>query len=189
MGYRRHIVFIDRRPRKSGHVVPVGPTAVGVDFRATVGFVSDPPGYTVNVGTGWTAPPTGARDRSRSVDPRLAGCVFVLNETGVTAIYSVSVQPGPYLLRLALGDATTVQRQNCLLYDGSRELAVVAEDHGTQGGSFIDATGIVRTAATWVTANAARPLTIESGTLRLLLGNAVSGLASTTIATLSLTPA
>lgn len=189
MGYRRHIVFMDRRPVRSSHAAPVGQAAVGVDFRATVGFVTDPPGYTVNVGTGWTAPPTGARDRSRTVDPRLAGCVFVLNETGVTAIYSVSVQPGPYLLRLALGDATTVQRQNCLLYDGSRPLATVAEDHGTQGGTFLDATGIARTAATWSTSNAARALTLESGTLRLLLGNAVSGLASTTIATLSLTPA
>jgi len=88
----------------------------GFDFRNTSTFVTDPPGDTYVLSTmtypttvngvtfGWTTPNlVQGRDRSTSVDPRLAGINYVSN--GAPATFYVNLpSPGTYNLSLAMGD-------------------------------------------------------------------------------------
>jgi hypothetical protein len=114
--------------------------------------------------------------------------VFVLNNSGKTGVFTVPLTPGTYQLRAAFGDATTVQRQNVQLWDGDKLIANVASDHATSAGTFLDATGVPRSAAAWPAANAPRTVTVNSGALHVRMGLAASGLAASTIATLQVIP-
>ena len=111
----------------------------GFDFRNTAGFVRDAPGNSgVLQSTAYQTKANGitfgwavteivySRDRSISVDPRLAGINFVRN--GAPATFYVDLPPGSYNVALALGDEgyqqcwTVCQVQ---LLDGSTVLASV----------------------------------------------------------------
>ena len=91
--------------------------AQAFDFRNTSTYVTDPPGdtyvlpttkypTTVNGATfGWTTPAlVGGRDRSTTVDPRLAGMDYANNGSPAT-FYVDLPAPGTYSLSLAMGDA------------------------------------------------------------------------------------
>ncbi|HLM66577.1 MAG TPA: hypothetical protein VK358_03575, partial [Longimicrobium sp.] len=67
---------------------------IGINFRATAGYVADGPGETYSVADaypvtrggatfGWTVLPSSGRDRDSSQDRRLAGINQMLNGTGV----------------------------------------------------------------------------------------------------------
>lgn len=164
--------------------------AQGIDFRSSSGFVTDPSGCDAETGTtanyprtsaqgntvGWEQAPSGTRNRSASVDARLAGIAF--NSSSSTEIkYRLDVPNGTYTLTLALGDATTTQRTTCHVYDGATVLATIGPT-ATTGGQFIDASGVVRTSASdWVTNEVTISVTITTGILRvgILQGGSASG--------------
>lgn len=159
----------------------------GVDFRATVPFVSDPANcvaevttvvdYSAGQGYGWESfSSTGqiTRDRSTTNDHRLAGMHGQSN--GVTADFGdfrVDLANGNYLLALAIGDnASNQTNQTVELFDGATSLGVVVNNGDTVAvDRFFDATGVLRTSsADWVTNNAVLAITITSGILRIRCG-------------------
>lgn len=138
----------------------------GIDFRATAGFVTDPSGCDKEIGTtanyprtsaqgntvGWEDAPGGTRDRTNSVDARLAGVAFAAN--GTAKRYRIDLpSSGWYRITLALGDNTTAQSQSVGVYDGTTIISnVVGHNLASAGGTFYDACGIRRSsAANWVT--------------------------------------
>ena len=139
------------------------PFQQGFDFRNTSTFVTDPPGDTYVLAT--TAYPTKSngvtfgwvntllvqgRDRSTSVDPRLAGVNYANNGSPAT-FYVDLPSAGTYNLSLALGDdgymSCWVQCQIRFL-DGSTVLATVTGGTINQG-FFYDAVGNPWSASAW----------------------------------------
>ena len=156
----------------------------GFDFRNTSTFVTDPPGSTyvlsstlypttVNgVTFGWVSNKyVQARDRTASVDPRLAGTNFVSNSSPAT-FYVDLPAPGIYTVALAMGDLNnsfcSVQCQVQFL-DGSTVLATVT---GTKlaPGYFYDASGNVWSKSNWPTKNLSQQLTLSGTRLTVLVG-------------------
>jgi uncharacterized membrane protein len=156
----------------------------GFDFRNTSAYVVDPPGDTF-------VPPTAAyptksngatfgwlntslvqgRDRSTSVDPRLAGINFASN--GAPATFYVDLpSAGTYKLSLALGDAgwqeCWVQCQVQFL-DGNTVLATVTGGP-TNLGYFYDATGQNWSAAQWPGSSLSRQVTLTGTRLTMVVG-------------------
>jgi hypothetical protein len=174
----------------------------GFDFRATASFVGDPAGDTVVLPTtaypttangltfGWTNTyVVQARDRSTSVDPRLAGINFVSN--GAPATFYVDLPaPGSYNLALALGDDGW---EECWIgcqiqfFDGTKLVAsLVRGDIGA--GNFYDVQGLTWPAAAWPGSNTPLQVTLAGTRLTMVVGtNEVSG-DFTPIAHLCITP-
>ena len=162
----------------------------GFDFRNTSNFVSDPPGDTYVLPTtvyptngngatyGWvnTALVQG-RDRSTSVDPRLAGINYANNGSPAT-FYVDLPSAGTYSLSLALGDdgytSCWVQCQIQFL-DGSTVVATVSGSQINQG-FFYDAVGNPWSAAAWPTSNLSQQVTLTGTRLTVVVGtNNASG--------------
>src|SRR5271157_1234180 len=156
----------------------------GFDFRNTSTFVTDPPGdtyvlpsttypTTVNgVTFGWTTPNlVQARDRSTSVDPRLAGINFVSNGSPAT-FYVDLPSAGTYNLSLALGDEGYSQcwtQCQIQFLDGSTVLATVPGGP-TNYGYFYDAEGKNWSAAAWPTSNLSQQVTLVGTRLTVVVG-------------------
>ena len=165
------------------------------DFRATATFVSDPayatyqlvnssgvPAETypttrtvngASVRFGWesgTSNLGGGRDRSSSVDPRLAGVNQVPAAKTNNAVWRLDLPAaGTYDVDLALGDATTAQVQNMEVQDGTTAVISIA-NVATTSGTFLDATGTARSpAANWVANHATRRISFSTTTLRVVL--------------------
>src|SRR5271157_4736393 len=161
-----------------------GQESFGFDFRNTSTFVTDPPGdtyvlpsttypRTVNgVTFGWTAPNlVQARDRSTSVDARLAGINFVSNGSPAT-FYVDLPSAGSYNLSLALGDEGYSQcwtQCQIQFLDGSTVLATVPGGP-TNYGYFYDAEGKNWSAATWPTSNLSQQVTLVGTRLTMVVG-------------------
>src|SRR5271166_2003837 len=162
----------------------------GFDFRNTATFVTDPPGDTHVLRS--TAYPTkgngvtfgwantyfvGGRDRSASLDPRLAGINYANNGSPAT-FYVDLPSAGTYSLALALGDAgyqsCWVQCQVQFL-DGSTVLATLAVG-STKLGYFYDAQGKNWSAAAWPTSNLSQQVTLTGTRLTMVVGtNKITG--------------
>src|SRR5271157_2300518 len=156
----------------------------GFDFRNTSTFVTDPPGdtyvlpsttypTTVNgVTFGWTTPNlVQARDRSTSVDARLAGINFVSNGSPAT-FYVDLPSAGTYNLSLALGDEGYSQcwtQCQIQFLDGSTVLATVPGGP-TNYGYFYDAEGKNWSAAAWPTSNLSQQVTLVGTRLTMVVG-------------------
>lgn len=171
--------------------------AQNFDFRDTAGYVTDPPGNIAVLSTttyptvvngvtfGWLGA-AQSRDRSTTVDPRLAGVNFVPNGTPVA--FEVDLAPGTYNLSLASGDEGF---QSCWagcsiqLVDGTNVLATLPEAV-TQLGFFFDATGANYSAAAWPTSNTTIPITLVNGKLKIILGTTTASGDSTPIAFLGI---
>jgi len=158
---------------------------VGFDFRASSGYVSDPPGDTYVLSStayptsfngtnfGWTNPDkVQARDRSTGVDPRLAGINYASN--GTPGVFYVDLPAsGTYNLSLALGDEgypqCSVECQIQFL-DGTTVVATLSE--GSTGlGYFYDAQGQNWSAALWPARNVAREVAISGTRLTVDVGS------------------
>ena len=171
-------------------VAASGAWGIGFDFRNTSNFVTDPPGDTyvlpstayptiVN-GTrfGWTNVNLAqARDRSTSVDPRLAGIDFATNGSPAT-FYVDLPAAGTYNLSLAMGDAGY---QECWaqcqieFLDGNTVLATLTEG-ATNLGYFYDAKGNNWSAAAWPGSNLSQQVTLAGTRLTVVVGtNQASG--------------
>ena len=175
----------------------------GFDFRNTAKFVTDPPGSTYVLPT--TAYPTvvggvtfgwvktallGGRDRSTSVDPRLAGMNYANN--GSPATFDVDLpSPGTYSIALALGDAGYQQcwvQCQIQFFDGSTLLATVSG--GTIPlGYFYDAQGDKWSAAAWPSSNLPQLITLSGTRLTMIVGTNHSTGDATTVAFLGVTQA
>ena len=137
--------------------------AIGLDFRASSNYVTDPPGDTFvlastaypttfnGVNYGWTnVNLIQSRNRSTSVDSRLAGMNYANNGSPATFYLDLPAS-GTYSLSLALGDdgylSCSPQCQVQFL-DGSTVLATLTQ--GSEGeGYFYDAQGHNWSAAKW----------------------------------------
>lgn len=166
--------------------------SLGVDFRATLGYVTDPdanyyaelgPGndYPVSFGgttIGWESGFVGgnSRDRTTAHDVRLAG----VNFTNVAqATFRVDLPgPGTYTINLAVGDGTNgFPSQKLELFDNITSLGVLCSG-AVSGGSFFDATNTLVDSSTWSAENtvdgggsAAITKTFSSSICRFTLGD------------------
>jgi hypothetical protein len=162
---------------------------VGFNFRATAGYVSDPSPTTAaimgatpypttrtvngqTVTFGWETLGTGylARDRSATVDARLAGINCQLNN-GSTSTFRVDLPAaGNYTVSLALGDAVGGNPQNnyATVVDGSA--AVISINALTSSSTFADATGALLGIAPWLSGAQSVQRSFSSTILRMQLG-------------------
>lgn len=170
---------------------------LGIDFRNSkagpAGFVGDPSGYVYEIshfvadytsaqGWGYESAPSACTpiDRTGTVDPRLAGSIKVPN-SGTQSFRIDLPAAGTYLINLGAGDASFAFVQSIAIQDNTTTIATVCSAQATAAGSFVDATGVNRTAAAWPGSNAALSLTFSSTIMRLVFGGA--GTSDTTFAT------
>jgi hypothetical protein len=176
----------------------LGIWSAGFNYRATAGYVADPAGTQFagvppsgnypgagTVPAGWvTSTGIVTRDRSTSVDPRLAG-VVAINTVSTPIDYQIDLPyAGRYDVTVAIGDATSQQTgQRVRLYDDTTVLFDTgATQWTTQNGQFGDLTKTVfANAAAWLAGQTPQRLTFASSKLIVRLGGATSG-ANTTIA-------
>ena len=177
----------------------------GFNFRATLAFVTDPadtqhcplesayPTTAGGVTFGWeyTNSTANDRDRSDSVDARLAGIVFhTNNRDGVPqqAVFRVDLPAtGDYEIAAAFGDmggATT--NHYAQFQDTTTEISTVT-DASIASGAFVDASGVERTsAADWVSNNVKIEHTFASTIFRLALGQPTTTSGNSIVAHLSI---
>src|SRR5271157_5599118 len=173
----------------------------GFDFRNTANFVTDPPSDTYVLPTttypttvngvtfGWTMPNlVQARDRSTSVDPRLAGINYVNNGSPAT-FYVDLPSAGTYGLSLVMGDVGYEQcytQCQVQFLDGGTVLATVTGGP-TNPGYFYDAKGNNWSAATWPTSNLSQQVTLAGTRLTVVVGTSTATRDLTPIAFLGVT--
>jgi hypothetical protein len=173
----------------------------GFDFRNTASYITDPVGDNYVLATtsyptksngitfGWmNTSPVQGRDRSKTVDPRLAGINFVSNGSPAT-FYVDLPSSGTYNLSLAMGDAgfseCSTQCQVQFL-DDSTVLAAVTGG-AISAGYFYDAKGNKWSVAAWPGSNLSQQVTLTGTRLTMLVGtNKVTG-DYTTVAFLGVT--
>jgi len=158
----------------------------GVNFRATAGFVTDPANYTYEISTnpnypttspqgnniGWTVTNGTTRDRNAGNDPRLAG----LGGGGSADIYEIDLpSAGSYTISLAMGDANYGGSNNkAEVFDDSSSLGVLFSGASTIANSFLDATGVLRTAANWPSQNVGVSKTFSTTKCKIRIGDGVN---------------
>ncbi len=166
----------------------------GWDFRATSGFVTDPPNTTYVLDTdlypttrnsttfGWingNDPGTlggGGRDRDAGVDPRIAGMNFVGNQIGTGTFRVDGLTPGTYTFTIGYGDAggnsanTYFSVKNL---DGSN---VIAPLHvpTLATPTFGDASGATWTAAAWPGSQVTVSGTINGTSINVWIGSGLT---------------
>lgn len=166
---------------------------VGIDFRATAIYVTDPANcvpclndtYPVgnqaalgmSVRKGITAGAGTPENGSTGVDPRLAGAWYRSHALGAGQVsHRIDLKapmPGIYDLRLALGSIIGTNFPFVELKDGpgggdgtGNVLFTISDVAGCAIGQFYDAAGVIRTsAADWVTNNASRSIVLTGSQL------------------------
>jgi hypothetical protein len=164
---------------------------LGVAFRSTVGYVTDGPNdsmassapfgptYPETLGNGltcgWETVPTGTGDRNRSnsIDVRLAGGAFSQVSTDVI-IYRIDLPngTGDYLIRAASGDVLYGPSDTYLQFrDTTTALATINHASGQPSSQWYDASDVLRTsAATWTSSNARITKTFATTIFRTAVG-------------------
>jgi uncharacterized membrane protein len=155
----------------------------GFNFRATASYVNDP-AQTTHVLANTSYPTTvggatfgwlntyfvQARDRSKQVDPRLAGINYATNGSPASFIVNVPA-PGSYNLSLAMGDDGYTQcsvQCRVQFLDGSTVLGTVTGSPTL--GYFYDAAGHAWSAASWPASNRTIPVTMAGTQLLVVVG-------------------
>jgi hypothetical protein len=160
---------------------------VGIDFRATSGYVTDPANCTYDINEtypvtrggvtfGWDgtqgAPGAGgSRDRDTGVDPRLAGCNQPNGGAdGPSMSWQIDVPPGTYAIHLAAGEFLGNSTTNQITFkDGGTVLFTVNSDLTFP---FWDAgAASFANAAAWVLGEVAQPVLMAGSSLTLVLGD------------------
>lgn len=158
----------------------------GINFRATSGYVTDPTGITNEVSRVVNYPRTtpqgnnvgwetlvgtlDTRNRTTSVDPRLAGVEFLNAGAGNSAVYRIDLpSSGSYNIRAAFGDIFFSVVIEAVLQDGDTDVATLISYKGTgAAGNFYDATDTLRTGESdWVNNNAALTQSFSTSILRV----------------------
>ena len=175
--------------------------AIGLDFRASSNFVTDPPGDTYvlastaypttfnGVNYGWTnVNLVQSRNRGTAVDPRLAGMNYANNGSPATFYLDLPAS-GTYNISLALGDAGYLSCSpvcQVQFLDGSTVLATLTE--GSQGtGYFYDAQGHNWSAAKWPAGNLSLEVAIAGTRLTMVVGAGPGNSSYTPVAFLGVT--
>lgn len=159
-------------------------TEIGLNFRATSGYVTDEANQTYVLGD--TYPTTrggvtfgfdsalvdGTRDRSTSVDVRLAG----INQSPTDSVRNFRVDlsaTGDYVICIAAGDAVFSQSNLYLevLDDSTSKFTLgCSGSNCLVGGNFFDASDTERTAAAWPAGQTCVAATFATTTFKLKLG-------------------
>lgn len=163
----------------------------GINFRSTSGYVADGANEYAQLqpGTGGNYPTTtpqgntvgwegtaylqiGSRDRSTSIDRRLAGTNYA--NTAAVAMYRIDLPAaGSYNVRLAAGDAQYSASVQVELFDDNASIGVMASG-SLSAGSFMDATGATLSSANWPSQNAAITKSFASTTCRIGVGSSAA---------------
>src|SRR5271165_3993576 len=174
---------------------------VGIDFRGTQNYVTDP-AYAVfdncvNDGTNpqtrtnsngysvswqWSQNCNAAADQSNSIDPRLAGIGNVYTASGGETLTITVAQPGTYNIGFATGSAVGNQCgagkcPNFIFKDGASGTQLFTVNPNNPGlGHFIDAGNNNWTAAQWPSSNQEQQVTLTGTklTVSMASGNAPS---------------
>lgn len=169
---------------------------VGINFRATSGYVTDNSGETYCLNEaypttrggltfGWESgtPPDGARNRDSGVDVRLAGINFTAND-GTQHTFRVDLDnSGTHEIHLALGDTGATQAYQYLEFqDNSTTFATIDQSSGTNVDEYYDAADNLRSEAAWPGSETSISRTFTSTILRLVMGTSGSESGATTIA-------
>lgn len=154
------------------------PFSIGLNFRATSGYVTDPPGSTYVLGTdaypttrsgvtfgyesGFTS--TNTRNRSTST-PILAGVHYEPGDA-VPRFRVDLPSPGTYGIRLAAGDSIANYSEWLLLDDSTSKVA--SNTTTTDASQFVDASDTLRSSkADWIANNAEITVVFSSAILRI----------------------
>ena len=150
--------------------------SIGIDFRATAGYVSDPAGctycaadvYPVTRGGatfGWDVAPI-QYDQSTSIDHRLAGCASV--STPARTFRLDLPAPGDYILRAALGSYSFSSYYSFKFYDNATLLLAMTGTPISNNNQYRDMTQTLRTSDTdWAANNAPVTFTFASTILNV----------------------
>jgi len=167
-----------------------------INCRATAGYVTDGAGQTYCLPTDVypvtrggqtfglnTTISDGGRDRSLTVDVRLAGQIHATNNGTQYTLRVDLDETGLHNITLAIGDATTAQGyQYVELYDNATLITTIDDTTGTAAGGFDDANGTEWTAANWPGSNTKLQHNFTSTILNITFGAPAAQLNSTTIA-------
>lgn len=182
--------IIRRRYRElvSGSTEIVVPDTItfdgGINFRANAGFVTDGTNETyclsesyptVRAGLtfGWTAGSPDGRDRSNTVDRRLAGMNFLSGEQGT---FRLDVTPGTYSIYLGLCDNDNDQHTAIELLDDADSRGDLIPDTNVLAGTVLDASATINTVATWPVAELPQTnIVISTGILTVKVGVIAGG--------------
>lgn len=165
---------------------------VAFDFRATVGYVTDP-SYAKFIGGTEIYPTTSTingfsvtygwddtlnqRDRDNTVDARLAGINF--NKAGTQTFRVDLPSTGTYNIFLAIGDAAngSAQTSYVTVVDNATTF-INFNPVSTSGTQYADAAGNFWSKTTWAANNVAVSRTFGSTILKLTLSDGGAGAAS-----------
>lgn len=168
------------------------PIAASINFRGTLGYVTDGAGQTyclvdayptVRAGLtfGWTVPANvGGADRDSAPPraPEFAGLNYGGPYSGGLDFQLGLPGPGAYAVRLALGDFYAPECC-CSLYDGptgSKLATVIAGGNSGAAGQYYDATGVLRTSPDdWRANNAAAMITTTGSALVVRIADTADG--------------
>src|SRR5271165_1469507 len=165
---------------------------VGIDFRSSQNYVTDPAyavfdncvndGITPQTRTNsngysvtwqWSQKCNAAADQSNTIDPRLAGMASVYNASGGEALTITVPQPGTYNIGFATGSATGNECgggkcANFIFKDGASGTQLFTVNPNNPGTAhFIDAANNNWTAAQWPASNQEQTVTLTGTTLTL----------------------
>lgn len=153
------------------------------NFRATSGHVTDGAGETYVLGETssqsrggytfqWNTCGDCARDRSAAV-AKFAG-TNKRDNNGTQNTFTVTLKStGAKVIRAAFGDSSNAGSPTyAYFYDNTTLIAsVVVTPNSTSSNTFLDATGVNRTAAAWDADNVAVSHTFASTTFKLVIGS------------------
>lgn len=161
--------------------------AIGFNFRATSGYVTDGAGEVYVLATdaypttrggvtfGWesTSGIAGA-NRNSGIDQRLAGLCYWTRTAQKT--FRIDISAGTYNVTIAAGDAHPSVRHpaRVIAYDNTSELSELFDVNNTTFGSHVDAVGDVYVNANWPGSNTPVELTFATTACRFVMG-ATSG--------------
>ena len=172
---------------------------IGINFRATAGFVTDGPNETYSIEElypitrggatfGWESMDSNpTRNRDNGIDRRLAG-LFQQQNDGVQRVFRLDLDAtGEHAIHLALGDANNEQAPLYVQFiDNAAVIATIDDTDGTQAANFDDATGANRTAVAWPGDEVSISHTFTSTIFRIRIGSPDAQLGSSSPAHLRL---
>ena len=161
--------------------------AFGVNHRDSAGYVTDGTDETYCLGQndlypttrggqtfGWGGFADISRDRSNSVDRRLAGDARIDDATQIT--WRLDYSAGTYPVRIAQGTAGIFAPTYLYLQvlDNTTPVLTLDDSNGLAAGNHNDATGATYSSAAWPGSNTATNLTFSSSTIFVKLGKTTS---------------
>lgn len=154
-------------------------SSIGINFRATSGYVTDGAGETYCTGFdtypttrggwtfGWESSTANGLDRNAGGDARLAGICYVLSNAPTFRLDLPAT--GSYNVRAALGDYASLQWAAWKFQDNSTVFATTTGYTAGGADHYKDPTDVERSSgADWITNNALVNRTFSSTILRLV---------------------